>query len=162
MKLQPIAAAAGLVLATTALAHAQDVETQPKGHGWSDELIGAVLMDVDDQLVPREQAEIEAALTGLDEDEREMLRIDCTAALEVGAHVPSEASGTGDVADLPEVPPVEDDVRNELETDEATAEGATPDGEPLQTTGPQRRALLAETVPAETWIELCEIATALD
>lgn len=162
MNLQRFAAAAGLTLATTALAHAKDAEPRPLGHGWSDELIGVFFIEVDEQLVPREQDEVEAAWAALDEDERDMLRIDCAAAMEVGAQVPPEGSATGNVADLPEVPPVDESVRNELESDEAAAEGATPTGEPLQTAGPQRRALLTETVPAETWFDLCEIATALD
>lgn len=167
------AMASGLLLAATVHAGAETADTRPFTQERAEEIVDGFFAEQGDALALRETGEVEAAWEALDEEERDMLRVDCAATLEVGARVPSEGSATGDVGDLPEVEAVDEDVRNEMESEDTAAaediaETSETDGsaagtdEPLNTTGAQRRALLADTVPAEEWVRLCQTVVELD
>lgn len=172
------AMASGLLVATTVHAAAETGDTRPLSEERAEAIVEDFFSRQGDALVIRETDEVEAAWETLEENEREMLRVDCAATLEVGARVPSEGSATGDVAELPEVEAVDEDIRNEMEsqenapgaevsdevrTDTALEEGsAAGTDEPLNTTGPQRRALLADAVPADAWVRLCQSVVELD
>lgn len=152
------AMASGLLLTATIQVHAEAGERGPLSPDRESAIHEAFFTERDDAVVLREAEEVEAAWETLPDSEREMLSEDCVAALEVGADVPSAGSATGDVGELPEVEEVDEDIRNEMES-EATTEGTQG---PLTTPGPQRRVILVETVPAEEWVELCNIVVDLD
>jgi hypothetical protein len=152
------AMACGLLLSATGQVHATAGEPSPSSQDRETAFYEAFFTERDDAVVLREPEEVEAAWGLLAESEREMLSVDCVAALEVGAHVHSAGSATGDVGELPEVEEVDDVIRNEMESEEAAA--GTQD--PLTTTGPQRRVLIAVAVPTEAWVELCNIVVDLD
>lgn len=150
--------ASGLLLTATIQVHAEAGESRPLSQDRESAIHEAFFTERDGAVVLREGEEVEAAWEMLADSEREMLSVDCVAALEVGADVPSAGTATGDVGELPEVEEVDEDIRNEMESEEA----AGGEDDPRNTTGPQRRALLAEAVPAEEWVELCEIVVGLD
>jgi hypothetical protein len=152
------ALACGLLLSATGQAHATAGESRPLSQERETAIYEAFFTERNDAVVLREAENVEAAWEMLAESEREMLSVDCVAALEVGADVHSAGSATGDVGELPEVEEVDEDIRNEMESEEAAA--GTQD--PLTTTGPQRRVLLAVAVPTEAWVELCNIVVDLD